>query len=56
VGCGQCSSACPNDLPVYELFQYVGKEVQKIFDYNPGISVEDEPPITTFREKELDPA
>jgi formate dehydrogenase subunit beta len=54
VGCGQCSSACPNGLPVYELFQYVGHDVQKIFDYLPGLKAEDEPPITTFREKELE--
>ena len=54
VGCGQCSSACPNDLPVFELFQYVGRDVQKVFDYLPGIKAEDEPPIATFREKELE--
>jgi formate dehydrogenase subunit beta len=54
VGCGQCSSACPNGLPVFELFQYVGRDVQKIFDYEPGVSAEDEPPIATFREKELE--
>lgn len=55
VGCGQCSSACPNNLPVFELFQFVGKEVQKIFDYAPGQKNEVEPPILTFHEKELEP-
>lgn len=55
VGCGQCSSACPNNLPVFELFQYAGKEVQNIFNYAPGQKTEDEPPILTFREKELEP-
>jgi len=54
VGCGQCSSACPNGLPVFELFQYVGEEVQKLFEYVPGARVEDTPPISTFREKELE--
>lgn len=55
VGCGQCSSACPNDLPVFELFQLFGKDVQKIFDYSAGSKLEQEPPILTFREEELDP-
>ncbi len=55
VGCGQCSSACPNGLPVMELFRAIGSNVQKIFDYVPGRSLEEEPPLTTFREEELEP-
>jgi len=55
VGCGQCSSACPNGLPVMELFRAIGSNVQKIFDYVPGRSLEEEPPLTTFREDELEP-
>jgi len=55
VGCGQCSSACPNGLPVMELFRAIGTNVQKIFDYVPGRSLEEEPPLTTFREEELEP-
>ncbi len=55
VGCGQCSSACPNGLPVMELFRTIGTNVQKIFDYVPGRSLDEEPPLTTFREDELDP-
>lgn len=54
VGCGQCSSACPNGLPVFELFQYVGRETQKIFDYVPGADPGQPPPVSTFREKELE--
>lgn len=55
IGCGQCSSACPNDLPVFELFQLIGKDVQKIFEYDPGSNVEEEPPVATFKEEELEP-
>jgi formate dehydrogenase subunit beta len=55
IGCGQCSSACPNGLPVMELFRAIGSNVQKIFDYVPGRSLEEEPPFTTFREEELEP-
>jgi formate dehydrogenase subunit beta len=55
VGCGQCSSACPNGLPVMELFRAIGSNVQKIFDYVPGRSLEEEPPFTTFHEDELEP-
>ncbi len=55
VGCGQCSSACPNELPVMQLFRTIGSNVQKIFGYVPGRSLEEQPPFTTFREDELEP-
>jgi formate dehydrogenase subunit beta len=53
VACGQCSSACPNDIPVSQLFSLVGEEVQSVFDYVPGRDVEEEQPLTYFTEDEL---
>jgi formate dehydrogenase subunit beta len=53
VGCGLCTSACPNDLPVATIFRTVGERVQALFDYVPGRSLEDELPLATFREDEL---
>jgi formate dehydrogenase (coenzyme F420) beta subunit len=53
VGCGQCSSACPHDIPVAELFSMVGEEAQSVFDYVPGRSVEEVQPLTYFVEAEL---
>jgi len=53
VGCGVCSSACPNGLPVAQVFRAVGREVQALFDYVPGRSVDDELPLAVFREDEL---
>jgi formate dehydrogenase subunit beta len=54
IHCGQCSSACPNDLPVFELFHLICPEVQEVFEYVPGRDVADEPPIVTFKEEELE--
>jgi len=53
IGCGLCDSACPNDLPVATLFRAVGQKVQAMLDYTPGKSVDEEPPVATFREDEL---
>jgi formate dehydrogenase subunit beta len=53
IGCGLCDSACPNDLPVATLFRAVGQKVQGLFDYTPGRSVDEEPPVATFKEDEL---
>ena len=54
VGCGMCDSACPNDLPVAAMFRAVGQEVQALFDYEPGRSLDELPPVATFREDELE--
>jgi formate dehydrogenase subunit beta len=53
VGCGQCSNACPNDLPVMELFRTVAGRTQEAFAYEPGRSLEENPPLSVFREDEF---
>ena len=54
VGCGACEEACPSGIPLLKLFQLIGDTVQKLFDYVPGHSLEDELPATAFREDELE--
>jgi len=54
VGCGLCSEACPNDIPVAEAFQLAASEVQKDLDYIPGRSLDEELPLSSFREDELE--
>ena len=54
VGCGQCSNACPNDIPVMELFRTIAQSTQRAFDYEAGKSIEQEPPLAVFHEKEFD--
>ncbi|MFQ6057523.1 MAG: 4Fe-4S dicluster domain-containing protein [Anaerolineae bacterium] len=53
VGCGLCESACPSDLPLTAIFRTVGSQVQALFDYLPGRSLEEELPLVTFKEEEL---
>lgn len=53
IGCGQCSNACPNNIPVMEIFRTVANFTQKAFSYEAGRSVEDEPPLSVFREGEF---
>ena len=54
VGCGQCSNACPNGIQVMELFRTVADRTQKGFDYEAGRSIEENPPMSEFREDEFD--
>ena len=54
VGCGQCSNACPNHIPVMQLFRTVAHRTQAAFDYQAGADIEDKPPLTEFKEKEFE--
>jgi formate dehydrogenase subunit beta len=53
VGCGQCTNACPNNIPVMEMFRTVSYRTQEAFGYEAGRSIEEEPPLSIFREDEL---
>ena len=53
VGCGMCTSACPVGIEVGALFAAVGERVQALFDYVPGRSLDEPPPVATFRENEF---
>jgi formate dehydrogenase subunit beta len=52
VGCGICTSNCPAELPVGAVFRTIGQQVQAVFDYMPGRSVEEPLPLVTFHEDE----
>ena len=53
VGCGQCSNACPNDIPVMELFRTVAQRTQVAFEYEAGRDINEAPPLSVFREEEF---
>ena len=54
VQCGMCEEACPMGVPVFRLFKATSEQVQALFDYKPGRDLEEEIPISSFREKELE--
>jgi formate dehydrogenase subunit beta len=53
VGCGQCSNACPNGIPVMEVFRTVARYTQRAFDYEAGRNMEEAPPLSVFKESEF---
>jgi formate dehydrogenase subunit beta len=54
VGCGQCSNACPNDIPVMELFRCAASSTQKAFAYQAGQDPDQPIPLTVFAEQEFE--
>ncbi len=55
VGCGMCEQACPSKIELLKLYKSVGHNAQKVFDYVPGRRLDEELPLITFREDELEP-
>ena len=53
VGCGQCTSACPNDIDLMPMFRACADKTQARFNYQAGRSVEEELPLAGFKSDEL---
>jgi formate dehydrogenase subunit beta len=53
VACGQCEAACPSGIPLGRLYQKISTAAQEALGYEAGRSLDDELPLTTFREDEL---
>lgn len=54
VACGACSEACPSEIEIAKLFTVVSERTQKLYDYVSGRSLEEELPLSTFKEEELE--
>jgi formate dehydrogenase subunit beta len=53
VGCGQCTSACPNDIDLMPLFRTSADKTQARFNYQAGRSVDEGQPMAGFESDEL---
>ncbi|MHA1582865.1 MAG: Coenzyme F420 hydrogenase/dehydrogenase, beta subunit C-terminal domain [Candidatus Baldrarchaeia archaeon] len=46
VNCGQCQDACPVEIPLSRISHKLNKEVQKMWNYIPGVNLEEIPPLS----------
>jgi formate dehydrogenase subunit beta len=53
VNCGQCQDACAMEIPLSRLTLLLNRELAHIFKYEPGMNVEQMPPLRTVTEQEL---
>jgi len=53
VGCGQCSDVCPVKIPLGLMALKTSGAVQQEFNYVAGKSIEEEPPISSFKPDEF---
>lgn len=52
IGCGECSRACPMDIPLDLINKELAMEVEKNFNYRAGYDVNDELAMITYREED----
>ncbi|MBC2710777.1 MAG: Coenzyme F420 hydrogenase/dehydrogenase, beta subunit C-terminal domain [Desulfosarcina sp.] len=52
VGCGQCTNACPNDIPLSDLFSFVAHHTQGAFGYGAGLDLSQQQPMCGFEKEE----
>jgi formate dehydrogenase subunit beta len=45
VGCMECEQACPADIPLTVLYTLLRRDAEEMFEYVPGRSVEEPPPL-----------
>jgi ferredoxin len=45
VGCMECEKACPADIPLTVLYTLIRRDAEEMFEYVPGRSVDDPPPL-----------
>ena len=50
IQCGECTRACPMDIPLELLNLKIAKEINEQFDFTVGLNAEDPPPLATYKE------
>ena len=54
IDCGECSRACPVNIPLYLFHKKVAKECEEMFNQKAGMSIEDKPVLVDFRVEDSD--
>lgn len=54
IDCGECTRACPVDIPLYLFHKKVAKECEEMFKQAAGMNIEDKPVMVDFRVEDSD--
>ena len=53
VNCGLCEDACPMELPLSKLFSLLNSKLTEVFDYMPGVDLDQGIPLNTAMAEEM---
>jgi formate dehydrogenase subunit beta len=53
LNCGQCEMVCPMEIPLSRVFHMLHKRLSAVFGYEPGMNIDDLPPMGAITEQEL---
>jgi len=53
--CGACERACPMGIDLRKLTKKIEKDVEELFGYQAGMSLEEVPPLATFKPDDPEP-
>jgi formate dehydrogenase subunit beta len=51
VGCGACEATCPMEIPLTTFHTLVQEQIKTLFNYEPGMDIEQMSPLTTTLEE-----
>ena len=54
IGCGECERVCPVDIPLHLLNKKIEKDIKELFQYQPGVSLDEKPLLGTYKPNEID--
>ena len=54
IDCGECSGACPVNIPLYLFHKKVAKECETLFQQAAGMSIEDKPVLANYGAQDTD--
>ena len=54
IDCGECTRACPVDIPLYLFHKEVAKECEEMFGQAAGMNIEDKPAMANFKGEDSD--
>jgi ferredoxin len=54
IDCGECTRACPVDIPLYLFHKKVAKECEEMFGQKAGMNIHDKPVLVDFRVDDSD--
>jgi formate dehydrogenase (coenzyme F420) beta subunit len=53
VECGECERACPMGIPVNKMKRKINQDMKELYNYEPGVSLDEKPPMFMFNVDEL---